>query len=94
MEVLFEWDAAKAESNLAKHGVPFPVATQVFQDPGVIVIDATHVADAEMRSKAVGVISGRLFTVVFTKRVGTCRLISARRSNAQEARAYGSSVSP
>lgn len=29
----FEWDDAKAESNLAKHGVSFPEAATGFADP-------------------------------------------------------------
>jgi len=28
----FEWDAAKAEINERKHGIPFEVATLVFED--------------------------------------------------------------
>jgi uncharacterized DUF497 family protein len=31
----FEWDLAKAASNLAKHGVDFPTATTVFDDPNI-----------------------------------------------------------
>jgi uncharacterized DUF497 family protein len=31
-EDVFEWDAAKAESNLAKHGVGFEAARRVFDD--------------------------------------------------------------
>jgi uncharacterized DUF497 family protein len=29
----FEWDPAKAVSNLRKHGVPFEYVTRVFLDP-------------------------------------------------------------
>ena len=29
----FEWDSAKADSNLAKHGVSFAEAATVFADP-------------------------------------------------------------
>jgi uncharacterized DUF497 family protein len=29
----FEWDAAKARANLAKHGVSFEFATEAFRDP-------------------------------------------------------------
>ena len=29
----FEWDAEKAASNFAKHGVAFPEACEVFFDP-------------------------------------------------------------
>ncbi|WP_369695939.1 BrnT family toxin [Phenylobacterium aquaticum] len=42
-----------------------------------------------LRRKAVGVIEGRLFTVVYTLRGAVIRLISARRCNVQEARRYG-----
>ena len=35
----FEWDSAKAESNLAKHGVSFPEAATVFADPFSIYLD-------------------------------------------------------
>ncbi|MFI4975688.1 MAG: BrnT family toxin [Caulobacterales bacterium] len=84
----FEWDDAKARANLAKHGVPFDYAARVFQDPGVVEFDASHEEDAEVRHKAVGLIEGRLFVVVFTDRVGVCRFISARRANTKERRAY------
>jgi uncharacterized DUF497 family protein len=30
----FEWDEAKAEKNLVKHGLPFEFAIRVFTDPG------------------------------------------------------------
>ena len=85
----FDWDDGKAASNLAKHGVPFPYATRVFQDAGMIDIDASRAGDDEVRKKAIGVIEGRIFAVVFTEREGATRIISARRCNAKEARLYG-----
>jgi uncharacterized DUF497 family protein len=30
---VFEWDAGKARRNLEKHGVSFPEAASVFDDP-------------------------------------------------------------
>jgi uncharacterized protein len=84
----FEWDDAKAQANLAKHGVPFGYAARVFLDPGMIEFDASREGDAEVRRKAVGLIDGRLFVVVFTDRRGVCRIISARRANTKERRAY------
>lgn len=33
----FEWDTAKADANLAKHGVDFGGARQVFDDPDVLI---------------------------------------------------------
>jgi len=84
----FEWDDAKARANLAKHGVPFDYAARLFLDPGIVEFDASHEGEAEVREKAVGLIEGRLFVVVFTDRAGVCRIISARRANTKERRAY------
>ncbi len=33
MDIRFEWDPAKAEANLRKHGVSFETAARVFSDP-------------------------------------------------------------
>ena len=35
----FEWDSAKAASNLAKHGVSSPEAATVFADPYAVYLD-------------------------------------------------------
>jgi uncharacterized DUF497 family protein len=43
-----------------------------------------------MRRKAIGIIDGRLFTVIYVERQGVIRIISARRSNAKESGAYAS----
>jgi len=86
---LFEWDDGKALANLAKHGVPFEFATAVFLDPSGVEIDASRYDDGEARYKFVGQINGKLFSVVYTWRSATIRLISARRANAQEERRYG-----
>ena len=85
----FEWDEAKANGNLAKHGVPFSYATRVFLDDELIDIDVSRTADGESRRKIVGVIEGRLYSVVYTRRAGRIRLISARRCNATEEKHYG-----
>lgn len=69
----FEWDDAKARANLAKHGVPFDYAARVFLDPGMVEFDASHEGDEEVRLKAVGLVEGKLFVVVFTDRRGVRR---------------------
>ena len=85
----FEWGQDKAARNLAKHGVPFAYATRVFLDVAVVDFDASRPEDAEIRRKAVGMIEGRMFTVVYTERNGVTRIISARRCNAKESKYYG-----
>ena len=89
MERLFDWDDAKADANLAKHGISFLAAVAVFADPVLVELDTERVSDREVRRKAVGMIERRLFTVVFTMRNNMTRIISARRSNTSEKRAYG-----
>jgi uncharacterized DUF497 family protein len=88
-ERAFDWDEAKARSNLAKHGVPFPYAVRVFLDPNMVDFDARREGDMEARRKAVGLIEGKLYVVVYADREGLRRVISAQRTNATEQRAYG-----
>ncbi len=85
----FNWDEAKARSNLAKHGVPFPYAVRVFLDPNRVDFDASREGDMEGARKAVGLIEGKLHAVVYVDRGGQRRIISARRTNVTEQRAYG-----
>ena len=85
----FEWDNAKAQSNLAKHGVRFSLATRLFDDPSHQDADASREADGESRRKAIGLIEVRLIAVVYVHRGETVRIISARRANLKESRSYG-----
>ena len=85
----FEWDDDKAAANLAKHGVTFEYAARVFLDTLRVDFDASHPEDGETRRKAVGMIAGLLFVVVYTDRDGARRIISARRANAMERKRYG-----
>ncbi len=89
MPRVFDWDDAKAASNLAKHGVPFDYAARVFLDEAVVDFDASREADGEARRKAVGQIEGRIFTVVHAQRGDAIRIISTRRANAMERKVYG-----
>jgi len=84
----FEWDEAKAASNLAKHGISFDEVIHVFNDPGHVVYETSREVDREDRFKAVGLIGASLFTVVFTGRGGARRIISGRRANRNEERRY------
>jgi uncharacterized protein len=86
----FERDAAKASANEAKHSVRFDYAAAVFLDDHRLDLDTTRADDGEERRKAIGLIDGKLYTVVDTLRGSVGRLIAARRSNAKESRSYGS----
>lgn len=84
----FEWDAAKAAKNLAKHGVSFAEAALVFADPRRLTVgDTRHTT--EIRENTTGLVAEVLVvTVTHTDRNGVTRLISARPASRQERNRY------
>jgi uncharacterized DUF497 family protein len=90
----FEWDPAKARANLAKHGVDFDVAKNVFLDPAAIV-EPDDSDPAEDRWRTIGLAGGKVLFVVFTERSGNViRIISARKANKREERNYFGQATP
>lgn len=89
MDLRFVWDAAKAEINLAKHGVSFEEASTVFGDPlSSTIFDEDH-SLVEERYIDIGRSSqGRVLVVVYTERDNRVRIISARKATAREQRQY------
>jgi len=53
MEIEFSWDPKKAKRNLAKHGVSFGTAKQVFFDPCLIIVEDCEFG-GEVRYQAIG----------------------------------------
>ena len=80
----FEWDQAKAESNLRKHGISFSAATGVFDDAWAIERPDARNVYGEDRFILIGEASGEVLVVVFTERVEGLRIISARRASKNE----------
>ena len=81
----FEWDDAKANTNVRKHGVPFELAA-----------DLEH-SETEERWFSIGCASnGALLTVVYvwseTAAAAKIRLISARKATQTEIRYYQEGV--
>ena len=81
----FEWDDEKRELNLAKHGIDFDGAIEVFHGP---IILRRSDRNNEERWTALGYSDNRLIVVVFTRRTDVIRIISARRARKNEERAY------
>ena len=82
----YEWDPAKAASNLVKHGVDFPAAVEALEDPRLLVIVDTHYG--EPRGRAIGRVNGVVLSIAFTMRGEVCRIISARRASRREREQY------
>lgn len=85
--IMFDWDANKAEANLAKHGVAFEAAEGFDFVTSIIWPDDRADYD-EPRWVAVGFIGSRLHVLVYTVRKGRTRIISLRRANSREKRDY------
>lgn len=93
MEALrFEWDPAKARSNLVKHGVSFEEAVSAFADESGKVIPSPDHADDEDRFVLLGFSKqDRLLIVVHCFRIERLmiRIISARKATRKERSQYG-----
>jgi uncharacterized protein len=86
--VEFDWDRAKAESNLRKHGVSFEFAAGIFADVNRIERRDLDSSQDEERWTGIGLVEGLEIYLVYTLRGEVIRLISARRANRYEREAY------
>lgn len=87
----FDWDPAKAETNLNKHGVSFEEAQSTFYDEWAILYDDPDHSRDEDRFLLVGMsIRLRVLIVSHCYREGesVIRLISARKARKEEAEEY------
>jgi uncharacterized DUF497 family protein len=83
-----EFDPTKNEANIAKHGVSLSEADGVLLDPLALTIEDGS-AEGEVRYVTIGVNSmGLLMVVVWCERGDDVRLISARKAEPKERRAY------
>ena len=85
----FEWDDDKAESNLAKHGVSFWTAREIFDDPlNASMPDDAH-TDGEDRYLTIGnTFTERTIVVGHTTRDPRIRIIFARMATNTERRKF------
>jgi len=84
----FEWNAAKAESNVVKHGVGFVGACGVFDDAFAFERCDFDSAPGELRNVITGMVNDIILTVVYTERGDRTRIISARRATKHEQEEY------
>ena len=92
----FFWDWRKSEANLAERGFDFEFATLIFERPTLERLDGRK-DYGEKRVLAVGIAQGVHLTVAFTDRHVLDqdierRIISARRSNRRERKAYSEAI--
>jgi hypothetical protein len=84
----FEFDPEKSAANLQKHGIDFGRAQALWNDPDLIEIPAK--TEDEPRYLVIGKIDGKHWSGVITYRSEIIRIISVRRSRAEEIALYES----
>ena len=84
----FEFDEAKSQANLSKHGIDFVAAQELWSDPYLLEVRAK--TEDEPRFLLIGKIGEKHWSAVVTYREGRIRLISVRRSRKKEIEFYES----
>lgn len=84
---MYEWDQNKKEDNHRKHGLSFDDAAEVF-DGQCLTFEDRRIAYGEERYITMGHLKGRLVVIAHTPRGGNTRIISMRKANSREQKAY------
>jgi uncharacterized DUF497 family protein len=84
----FEFDSAKSQGNLQKHGISFVDALRLWDDANLLEIAAR--CEDEPRWLVIGQIDGRYWSAVITRRGENIRIISVRRARTTEVALYES----
>ena len=83
----FEWDEAKRARNIRKRKIDFIDIIPLFEHAMSEFVD-DRFAYGETRIKCFGELEGRVYVVIYTWRGQSRRIISARKANVREQRAY------
>ena len=88
----FEWDEAKSRDTYRKRGIDFGDAILIFQNWTFEILD-DRCDYGEKRTVAYGESNGHVLAVVYTTRGDVIRIISARKADRNERRAYYAAIS-
>ena len=80
---MYEWDEAKRQANLRKHGVDFSLVDRFEWEYSISTEDKSE-RHVEQRMNSIGPIGLRLHVLVWTSRGETVRIISLRLANKLE----------
>ena len=87
----FERDERKREANLVKHGVDFVDMAALFDGATVEAVDDRK-DYGETRINCLGEVEDRVYAVTYVWRGAARRIVSARKANARERKAYHARV--
>jgi uncharacterized protein len=83
-----EFDDDKDSINQNKHGFSLAFGQQILASVDAVIVETFRLVDEEERFKAIASVDGKLHTCVFVWRGDVARMISVRRSNANEQRDF------
>ena len=78
---MYEWDEAKREANLRKHGFDFDDADAVLENPDRVTLAEVGRGEARWRDLALVETVGSVLAVVYTVRGYNIRIISFRKAS-------------
>ena len=84
----FDFDPAKNQTNLAKHGISFTTASFAFYDPNALITYDEQHSIHEVRFTLLGAVDDHILFIVYTMRGEMIRLISARPVTKRERERY------
>ncbi|MGB6689810.1 MAG: BrnT family toxin [Terracidiphilus sp.] len=90
---MYEWDEAKREANLKKHGLDFFVAHLVFENPEKVTYRLKTNPELRFLDVALVQVKGAMLALVYTMRNRNVRFISFRYASRKERRAYAAAKS-
>jgi uncharacterized DUF497 family protein len=88
-----EFDPAKNAANLRDRGLPFELAAD-FDFETALIWQDTRKAYPEARFAALGLLSGRVYSLVFAETPTGIRVISFRKANKREVTRYERATQP
>jgi len=83
----FEWDEAKRQSNILKHGIDFVGIETLFSAETITILD-DRFGYGEERFITIGLLNGRVVVVAHTESNEVIRIISVRKATKNEETSY------
>ncbi len=83
----YEWDEAKRQSNIQKHGIDFLGIEKVFAGQTITIMD-DRIDYGEARFVTLGLLQGRVVVIAHTETDEVIRIISVRKATKHEEISY------
>lgn len=85
---MYEWDEAKRQANLKKHGYDFADADLVYENPAKLTLYTARQDEPRLLDIAIVELHGVILTLVYVVRGYNIRIISFGEASRKERRIY------